>query len=80
VFLIDYLIHGKLLINILPESGRKKEGATPAHDDAFREKTRGFLISFIRTVTVGSGISPDLLTPPERRALAGSPDKPGYRR
>lgn len=33
-------------------------------------------LSFIRTMTVGSGISPDLLTPPAdgRRALAGSCD------
>ncbi len=38
--------------------------------------------SFIRTVTVGSGIAPDLLTPPpkRKRALAGSglaPDTAG---
>ena len=39
------------------------------------------LSSFIRTVTVGSGISPDLLTPTpvsnQGRALAGSPSQIG---
>jgi hypothetical protein len=49
-----------------------------ARDNAFarfREQTLSIAISFIRTVTVGSGIAPDLLTPRSQgqsRALAGS--------
>jgi len=39
------------------------------------------VFSPIRTVTVGSGLSPDLLDPADnQQALAGSPVKQAYRR
>ena len=45
------------------------------------ESAMSVLSSFIRTMTVGSGISPDLLTPTpvsnQSRALAGSPSQIG---
>ena len=49
---------------------------TRAHRQPPRREAHGFAISFIRTVTVGSGIAPDLLTlqgtKKARQALAGS--------
>jgi hypothetical protein len=69
----------------LPESGRRKDSVEQSR--AFRREVRrgswAVLFSSIRTVTVGSGVSPDLLTflPWMKEAFAGSPvARPGYRR
>src|SRR5688572_26821230 len=60
----------------LPESGRTKPRQARAHGKkCLRTAPRGIALSFIRTVTVGPGIQPGLLTPRlelfEMRALAG---------
>jgi hypothetical protein len=52
----------------LPRAGRRSAGSI------------ALAFSFIRTITVGPGIAPDLLTPP-KRALAGlQPVQAAYRR
>jgi hypothetical protein len=66
-------------MELLTEVAAKNQGEC-AHRSAAahaRGKTTCIAISFIRTVTVGFGLTPNLLTPPQRepgQALAGSCD------
>lgn len=55
----------------LAESDGQNQGARGTAGRALRRSRPDHAISFIRTVTVGSGIAPDLLTPASTRADAG---------
>lgn len=73
-------IHGN---DLLESSRGLNRGRNATGRARRREMNAEGSLSLVRTVTVGSGIAPDLLTsaPPKRNgALAGSPAQPGYRR